>query len=181
MCTNKKQKCAVIIGGVVCIVLAGAIILAFILKSRQVEKIDCSHIPVQKQQKDVYFQIDEVGFDEHGVLYITAEAENAKIKYSYKNWVLGEGKNVYRKSKIVLVDDEHKVAYKLPTYPHATPSQSEKGEGSEIETATTTGLVAYAPKKLMKKGPFSIAVLFEDREKNETILYPKEEQIVNEE
>ena len=155
MHTDKKKNSRIILGIIACMFFSGGILFGSIWKCRQVKKLDCSDIPIQKEEKGVWFDVTDLSFDDNGVLYITARAENDKIQYKYKNWVLGEGKNVYRNMSMILIAEDGKTAYRLPTYPHAGASQS----ADQAEESTTNGIIAYAPRKILKNGPFSNAVL----------------------
>lgn len=177
MLKERKEKMKIILGVGICLVSSLLFIFSYILENHHTKVIDMTAIPVLDTNENRVLCIEEVSTDKNGVLYVTAATKNTDINYNFYNWVLGGGNNVYKKASILLVDKEGKSAYKLKTYPYSFNSKD--GSISD-ELCTGDGVLAYGNVKMLKEGSRKVAVLFEDREGNSYVLYPKEEYYINE-
>ena len=177
MLEERKGRMKTILGVGICLVSTLLFKFSYILVNYHTKVIDITSIPIIETNENRVLYIEEVSTDKDGVLYVTAATKNTDINYNYYNWVLGGGNNVYKKASILLVDKEEKNAYKLKTYPYAFNS---KDDSVSDELCTGDGVLAYGNVKMLKEDSRKVAVLFEDREGNSYVLYPKEEYYIDE-
>lgn len=174
--TNLNQN-KLWIGSIVCVIFTLIFMVLFLMTSRAASTIDISALPVLESTDHQRFYINDVSTDSHGTMYITGAAQNDSLTYNYVNWVLGPGQQVYKNVSLLLVDQTAQTAYKLKTYPYQYAS--ENAVINEM-TANGNGFIAYGDKKISKATDLTIAVMFEDPDKNCYILYPEEDKIQNE-
>ncbi len=164
-----KRKNVLLYGIISCLVITLLFTGLYVYTTHSVQSMDLKNVETIKDE-NIVFMIDSIN-DEKKIYSIYGVARNENLKYTYSNWVNGEGENVYKNFSIVLVDEKENVLYKLKTYVRVYGSSNE-----EIHKYSSNGdgFVAYAPLKFVNK-KYRIAVVFENRENHMYIFYPKEE------
>lgn len=174
---DKKEKINGKLGIILCAIITIFFMCTYIWVNYHRKSMDITAIPVINADNEKFLHIEEVNSDDNGTLYVTAIATNSDIKYDYFNWVLGEGNAVYKKMSILLVSNDGQTAYKLKTYPYAFKS---KDNSISEEFSSYNGILAYGDVGMLEDGSKKVAVLFEDREGNSHILFPKEDYYIDE-
>lgn len=154
----EKKKTLIGIG--VCGIVTVLFLMMFILFNCRTSKIDISEIQVLKESEQNSVKIEQVEFLNHGVFRVNVIAEPEGIAYDYHNWVLGDGTGLYKNYTVLLVEQNHQNAYKLKTY------------------CQDSGMIGLGKTSLLEKNNLEIAVMFQTREGEYYILYPKESYYV---
>lgn len=159
-----------ILGTLACIILTVIMAVTYIICARHTYVIDIKNIPILSSSDNAYLYIDRIDIKDN-VKVIFAAAKDGNIVYSYDNWVLGEGNDVYKNRSLLLVDPKSETARVLPSYPYLFTPETDL---SNHQCYEYSGIKAYIDNSYSGSDrDLLIAVLFKDRDGNKYICYQK--------
>lgn len=167
----KEWKKQIIAAGI-CMILAIGCIGIYHIGALRSRSVDLKEVSVLHQKKGIELYVNHIEYEGKKIC-VTAAAKNNTLKCNYVNHVLGPGTGIYKKKTILLVDEKEQKGYCLKTYPYTFSPENEKKE----RFCQQDGVIAYGSGAKLQDKSLKVAVLFEDQEGKEYVLYETEKGI----